>query len=105
MQLVPQYTPLAHSHCPSHCSPSAQALPQVPQLSRSFRKSAQSWPQAVVIAPSHPHMPPTQACPVGQLAPHSPQFCSSVARSRQVPSHVLCPAGQRHFPAMQLCPA
>jgi hypothetical protein len=102
MQLEPQYTPLAHLHFPLHCSPSAQVLPQVPQLSRSLPRSAQSAPQAVMLAPLQPQAPLTHACPIGQVTPHSPQFCSSVASSTQVPSHVLCPAGQAHLPATQL---
>jgi hypothetical protein len=102
MQLEPQYTPLAHSHFPLQCSPSAQVLPQVPQLSRSLLRSAQSSPHAVMLAPLQPQAPLTHACPIGQLTPHSPQFCSSIARFTQLPSHVLCPAGQAHLPATQL---
>jgi hypothetical protein len=61
MQLVPQYTPLSHWHPPLHCSPSAHTLPQVPQLSTSLAKSAQSPPQLVSPLALHPQAPPAQA--------------------------------------------
>jgi hypothetical protein len=107
-------------HAPrSHTWPAAQALPQVPQLARSFMASTQlatppsSPPQRRRFAAhSSPQRPSEHTCPAGHALPHMPQFVRSVCTLAQTPLQRVCDDGQlwvqapftQTFPAGQAMP-
>ena len=87
-----------------HATPDGQARPHAPQFAGSMVRSAQYDPP---VADGHiagavagqppgivpPQMPPTQATPMGHIAPHLPQLPASLSRF----VHISPPATKQPF--------
>jgi len=78
-------------------------LPQTPQLLASEDSETHAPPQGEVDPP-HTHAPELQYFPVGQVAPHAPQFAELLVRSTQlVPHAVSVDVVQTHAPTLHAC--
>ncbi len=97
------------------CVAGAQTVPQAPQfvrflnrlVSQPFAGLESQLPQPAVHV--NPHVPAAQVTDVvfgadGQTRPHIPQFAVSLARARQIPEHIVCPAGHAQTPAWHVAP-
>jgi hypothetical protein len=107
------WPPMAHAwQTPAAHRPELQTCPQVPQLSGSVAVAAQVpglfpvLPQTTSVATVQfgPHTPALQAMPTAHLVPQAPQLSGSAMVSEQTPLQASWPAGQTHWPDVQLAP-
>jgi len=83
--------PMGQTHAPFvHACVGPQASPHIPQLSRSFVKSAHVPAQKSVPGGQLSlHVPPRHAMPAVHVLPHAPQFSGSLCVPMHVPLHSI----------------
>jgi hypothetical protein len=66
--------------------------------------SERHWPPHSAEPAAQAHAPARHCVPPLHVAPHAPQFATSVEVSVHRPPQTVCPTGQAQAPATQLAP-